>query len=70
MNKDKIIELYKSGAFYSVADGRLYHPSFRKGYRKLTPGNISLVAAAKALGTELQYDRETGRCAYYASQTN
>lgn len=69
MNKDKIIELYKSGAYYSVADGLLYHPSFRKGYRKLTPGNISLVAAGKALGAELQYDRETGRYAYNAAQT-
>jgi hypothetical protein len=54
MNKAKMIELFLDGAYYNVVECRLYHPSFRKGYRSITNGNISLVAAKRALGDQLQ----------------
>ena len=50
MNKDTLISLFETGAYFVVREYRIYHPSFRKGWRKLTPGNISLCAAERALG--------------------
>jgi hypothetical protein len=55
MNKAKMIELFLSGAYYVVEESRLYHASFRKGFRKITQGNISLIAAERALGDRLVY---------------
>ena len=54
MNKETIIQLFETGAYFDVREYRIYHPSFRKGWRKLTPGNISLSAAERALGNRLQ----------------
>jgi hypothetical protein len=50
MNKDKIIELFKDGAVFNIRENKLYHPSFRKGFRKISSTNVSLVAAENALG--------------------
>ena len=60
MNKDKIIELLKDNAYYSTAENRFYHPSFRKGYRAMRWSDISLAAAKRALGDQIEYDPETG----------
>jgi hypothetical protein len=55
MNKAKIIELFLDSAYYVVEENRLYHTSFRKGFRKVTSGDISLVAAKRELGERLVY---------------
>ncbi len=55
MNKIKLIELMKTGAVFNVAEFKIYHPSFRKGYRSLTSADISWVAAKKELGSNLSY---------------
>jgi hypothetical protein len=55
MNKDKFIELLRSGASMDVLNAKFYHPSFRKGWRKVTGGNISWQAAHSALRHELVY---------------
>ena len=54
MNKAKMIELFLDGAYFDVEAQRFYHPSFRKGYRSITNGNISLVAAERALGDQIK----------------
>jgi len=54
MNKAKMIELFLDGAYYVLREHRLYHPSFRKGYRKILTGNISLVAVERELGEKLK----------------
>ena len=59
MNKAKIVELLRDGAYLNIAEGRFYHPSFRKGYRALQVSNISFAAAEKVLGDALKYDSET-----------
>jgi hypothetical protein len=43
MNSQKILELFLDGAYQQ--DGKFYHPSFRKGWRKLGFGNISYDSA-------------------------
>jgi hypothetical protein len=53
MNKDKIIELFKSGGSFSVSENKFYHASFRKGWRKMFASNISLQAAEKVLQAQL-----------------
>jgi hypothetical protein len=59
MNKAKMIELFLDGAYYVVTEQRLYHSSFRKGYRSITSGNISLVAAKRALGEQLHFAEDS-----------
>lgn len=54
MNKETLIQLFETGAYFDVRENRIHHPSFRKGWRKLTPGNISLSAARRALSNRLQ----------------
>lgn len=54
MNKETLVALFESGAYFVVSEYRIYHPSFRKGWRKLTPGNISFAAAERAMGERLQ----------------
>lgn len=49
MNKDKIIKLLEDGAYLDSAASKFYHPSFRKGWRKITLSNISMWAALAAL---------------------
>ena len=53
MNKDKIIELFKSGGSFSVNENKFYHESFRKGWRKMFASNISLQAAERVLQAQL-----------------
>jgi hypothetical protein len=47
MNKAKIIELLLDGAVFNSKESKFYHPSFRKGWRKLTYGNISWQAVRR-----------------------
>ena len=51
MNKDKIIELLEDGAYFDLRDSKLVHPSFRKGWRKMYPWNISWTAVERYYGT-------------------
>ena len=50
MNKAKLIELLKDGAVFDTKEEKFYHPSFRKGWRKLTYSNISWRAVHYELG--------------------
>ncbi len=54
MNKDKIIELLEDGAYFDLLECKFFHPSFRKGWRKMTSDNISWQAAQS-------YYRNSGR---------
>lgn len=47
MNKDKIIALLEDGAYFDWRNEQFYHPSFRKGWRKMTGGNISWQAVER-----------------------
>ena len=47
MNKDKIIELLEDGAYFDLLEDKFFHPSFRKGWRKMTSGNISWQATER-----------------------
>lgn len=53
MNRDKIISLLEDEAHFNVRAEQLVHPSFRKGFRKLSSHNISWQAAVRALGARL-----------------
>lgn len=53
MNKEKVIKLFNSGAEFNVRENRFYHPSFRKGWRKMFASNISLQAAENVLKDRL-----------------
>ncbi len=55
MNKAKLIELMKTGAVFNIVEFKIYHPSFRKGFRSLTAADISWVAAKKELSQNLSY---------------
>ena len=59
MNKETIISLLNDGAYLNNTEGRFYHHSFRKGWRKMQWSNISFFAAWNALGYKLDYDKET-----------
>lgn len=48
MNKDKIIALLEDGAYWS--EEKLYHHSFRKGFRRLWYSDISWQAVERAHG--------------------
>jgi hypothetical protein len=50
MNKAKLIELLKDGAVFDTREQRFYHPSFRKGWRKLTFSDISWQAVLREVG--------------------
>lgn len=59
MNCQKIVELLLDGAYLEVATYRFYHPSFRKGWRKMSSSNISFCAAERKLqemGTPVDYN--------------
>lgn len=53
MNKAKIIELLQDGAYLNIVEGRLYHPSFIKGYRSMHCSDISFCAAKRILKDRL-----------------
>lgn len=59
MNKAKLIELMQTGAIFNTAESKIYHPSFRKGYRSLHCSDISWVAAEKVLRKNLSYANRT-----------
>ena len=50
MNKDQIIKLLEDGAYLNADTQQFFHPSFRKGFRKLSSGNISWQAAERVHG--------------------
>lgn len=50
MNRDSIIKLMLDGAYFDARDSKIYHSSFRKGWRKLTTGNISWQAVDRMHG--------------------
>jgi hypothetical protein len=41
MNKLQIIALLEDGAYFDVLANKFFHPSFRKGWRKMKESNIS-----------------------------
>jgi len=50
MNRDKIIALLEDGAFFDRKNDQFFHPSFRKGWRKMTFSNISWWAVMRLHG--------------------
>ena len=58
MNSEKILELFLDGAYHE--DDKFYHPSFKKGYRKVKWSNISLSAAKSKLQKLNKYSYESG----------
>jgi hypothetical protein len=50
VNKAKIIELLETGATFSSKESKLFHPSFRKGWRKMMWSDISWTAVDRAHG--------------------
>ena len=50
MNKAKMIELLEDGAFFDWVNYKFFHPSFRKGYRTISPFNISWLAVEREHG--------------------
>lgn len=50
MNRDKIIELLENGASFNWAEGKLYHTSFRKGWRQMHCSDISWQAVKRIHG--------------------
>ena len=53
MNKAKIIELLQDCAYFDSRESKFFHPSFRKGWRKMKWTDISWMAAERALGDQL-----------------
>ena len=51
MNGQAIYELFLDGAYHDTGKdgGKLYHPSFRKGYRSISSGNVGLASAERKL---------------------
>lgn len=59
MNGQKIYELMLDGAY--LMNWQFFHPSFKKGWRKMSPYNISFQAAlrkAKNDGRNYEYIKE------------
>ena len=50
MNKAKMIELLETGAYFDWRNSKFYHPSFRKGFRKISWTNISWQAVEREHG--------------------
>jgi hypothetical protein len=49
MNSQKILDLLLDGAYLNSTEYKFYHPSFRKGWRKMSSSNISFSAAETKL---------------------
>jgi hypothetical protein len=47
MNRDKIIELLEDGAYLNSNTNQFFHPSFRKGWRKMKDTDISWMAVER-----------------------
>lgn len=61
MNGQKIVELMLDGAYLQVdyvEGSKFFHPSFRKGWRKLSESNISFEAALRKLGSKVKYENK------------
>lgn len=61
MNGQKIVELMLDGAYLQVdyvEGSKFFHPSFRKGWRKLPEWNISFQAALRKLGSQVKYENQ------------
>ena len=57
MNGQKIVELMLDGAYLQVdyvEGSKFFHPSFKKGWRKLPLWNISFQAALRKLGSKVK----------------
>jgi hypothetical protein len=50
MNRDKIIALLEDGAFFDWKNQQFFHPSFRKGWRKMKSSDISWWAVMRLHG--------------------
>jgi len=50
MNKTQIIALLEDGAFFATTENKLFHGSFRKGFRALKTSNISWQAVQREHG--------------------
>ena len=50
MNRDQMVALLEDGAHYDWNQQKFFHPSFRKGWRKVTRSNISWNAVDRAHG--------------------
>jgi hypothetical protein len=64
MNGQKIHDLLLDGAYLDILEHRIYHPSFRKGWRVMSSGDISFCAALRKLGHK-NYRIEDGK--YFAN---
>jgi len=53
MNSTKIISLLEDGATFDALADKFFHPSFRKGWVKLTIGNISWTSVVRKHGARL-----------------
>lgn len=60
MNKAQIMPLMQDGAYFDVRSGRLHHPSFKNGSRKLS--SISWNAVERELLRSGQLSYENGIC--------
>lgn len=50
MNKDTIIKLLEDGASFNSSEQKFFHPSFRKGWRKMKFSDISWWAVMRVHG--------------------
>jgi hypothetical protein len=50
MNKETLVKLLESGAYFNSAESKIYHDSFKKGWRKLRWSDISWKAVDRAHG--------------------
>ena len=51
MNKETLIQLLEDGATFDWINQQFFHPSFRKGWRKVSKFDISWQAVERAHGT-------------------
>jgi hypothetical protein len=50
MNKQTLIQLLEDGAYFDWVNQQFFHPSFRKGFRKVNKFDISWQAVERAHG--------------------
>jgi hypothetical protein len=50
MNKSTLIQLLEDGAYFDWINQQFFHPSFRKGFRKVNKFDISWQAVERAHG--------------------
>jgi hypothetical protein len=52
MNKAQLTNLFETGAIFNVNTDQIFHPSFRKGFRKLRYSDMSWIAVLRAEGKQ------------------